>query len=87
MMLRMGDDLEKALEASPGSTLPAESAANSSYCAIASATDDLGNESDLPEDDATCRDAPAGGDALVDHDNDDMTPGRIRLRRDSRRRH
>ena len=74
MMLRMGDDLEKALEASPGSSLPAESAGADSYCAIASATDDLGNESDLPEDDATCRDAPAGGDALVNHDNDAMTP-------------
>ena len=65
MMLRMGEDLEKALEASPGSTLPAESAGNDSYCAIASATDDLGNESELPEDDATCRTAPAGADALV----------------------
>ena len=74
MMLLMGDDLEKALEASPGSTLPAESATNASYCAIASATDDLGNMSELPDDDATCREAPAGADALVDHDNDDMTP-------------
>ena len=74
MMLLMGADLEKALEASPGSTLPAESATNASYCAIASATDDLGNMSELPDDDATCRDAPAGADALVDHDNDAMTP-------------
>ena len=65
MMLRMGEDLEKALEASPGSTLPAESAGNDSYCAIASATDDLGNESELPEDDATCRAAPAGADTLL----------------------
>ena len=66
MMLRMGEDLEKALDASPGSTLPAESAATDSYCAIASATDDLGNESELPEeDDDTCRAAPAGADALV----------------------
>ena len=68
MMLRMGDDLKKALEASPGSALPAESAAKDSYCAIASATDDLGNMSELPDDDATCRPAPAGGDALVDVD-------------------
>ena len=29
--------------------------------------------SELPDDDATCRAAPAGGDALVDHDNDMMT--------------
>ena len=73
-MLRIGEDLEAALEASPGSALPAESAANDSYCAIASATDDLGNMSELPKDGATCRLAPAGGDALVNHDMDDMTP-------------
>ena len=66
MMLLMGEDLEKALEASPSSTLPAESAAKDSYCAIASATDDLGNMSELPDpdDDATCRTAPEGADAL-----------------------
>ncbi len=74
LMLRMGEDLEKALEASPSSALPAESAANNSYCAVASATDDLGNMSELPDaDDATCRVAPAGADALVDHDGDIMT--------------
>ena len=74
MMLRIGKDLEAALEASPGSALPAESADNDSYCAVASATDDLGNMSELPDDDATCRVAPAGADALVDHDMDEMTP-------------
>ena len=68
MMLLMGEDLKKALEASPGSSLPAESADQDSYCAIASATDDLGNMSALPDDDVTCRPAPAGGDALVDED-------------------
>ena len=68
MMLLMGEDLKKALEASPGSSLPAESADKNSYCAVASATDDLGNMSELPDDDATCRPAPAGGDALVDED-------------------
>ena len=75
LMLRMGEDLEKALEASPGSALPAESAAGDSYCAVASATDDLGNMSELPdlEDDATCRAAPVGADELVDHDMDIMT--------------
>ena len=48
LMLRMGEDLEKALEASPSSALPAESAGADSYCAVASATDDLGNMSELP---------------------------------------
>ena len=75
MMLLMGDDLEKALEASPGSTLPAESAGADSYCAIASATDDLGNMSELPDDGAICRAAPVGADALVDEDNDPATAG------------
>ena len=73
-MLRIGEDLEAALEASPGSALPPESADNDSYCAVASATDDLGNMSELPDDDTDCRTAPAGADALVDHDNDAMTP-------------
>ena len=73
-MLRIGEDLEAALEASPGSALPAESADNDSYCAVASATDDLGNMSELPDDDADCRAAPAGADALVDDDNDMATP-------------
>ena len=69
MMLLMGEDLEKALEASPSSSLPAESADNDSYCAVALATDDLGNESGRPDaDDDMCRTAPAGADALVDHD-------------------
>ena len=71
MMLLMGEDLEKALDASPGSTLPDESADNESYCAVASATDDLGNMSELPDaddDDATCRPAPVGADVLVDED-------------------
>ena len=67
MMLLMGEDLEKALEASPSSSLPAESADNDSYCAVASATDDLGNESGLPDAaNDTCRAAPAGADVLVD---------------------
>ena len=74
MMLLMGEDLEAALDASPSSSLPAESANSASYCAIASATDDLGNMSELPDDDTDCRAAPAGADALVDHDMDMMTP-------------
>ena len=75
MAVRVGKDLKAALAAAVASSVPAESAANDSYCAIASATDDLGNESGLPDaDDDTCRAAPAGGDALVNHDNDAMTP-------------
>ena len=76
MMLRMGEDLEKALEASPGSTLPVESAESASYCAVASATDDLGNESELPDAKDNCRAAPAGGDALYVGEGDvAMMPG------------
>ena len=77
MMVRVGGDLEKAVAASPSSMLPAESKAADSYCAVASATDDLGNETELPDpedEDATCRTAPAGADALVDHDMDMLTP-------------
>ena len=69
MMLLMGGDLEKALEASPSSSLPAESADNNSYCAVALATDDLGNESERPDAmDDMCRPAPAGADMKVNHD-------------------
>ena len=74
MVVRVGKDLKAALAAAVASSVPAESADNDSYCAIASATDDLGNEADLPDDDAMCRGAPAGADALVDHDSDMMTP-------------
>ena len=56
MMLLMGENLEKALDALPSSSLPAESADNDSYCAVALATDDLGNKSGLP--DAKARVAP-----------------------------
>ena len=66
VMLRIGEDLEAALDASPGSALPAESEDSKSYCAVASATDDLGNMSKDPDpdDDAKCRVAPVGADAL-----------------------
>ena len=79
MMVRLGkhgdaDDRE-ALLASAASAMPmmpAESSDGDSYCAIATATDDLGNESPLPDlnsdDDYTCRAPPAGADALVNHD-------------------
>ena len=65
MMLLMGENLEKALEASPSSSLPAESADKDSYCAVALATDDLGNESERPDAKGTCRAAPDGADFLV----------------------
>ena len=74
-MLRIGEDLEAALEASPGSALPAESEDSDSYCAVASATDDLGNMSELPDAKDMCRAAPVGADALVDHDMMPMTAG------------
>ena len=75
MMLLMGEDLEKALEASPSSSLPAESADNDSYCAVASATDDLGNESELPDAMTTTRVAPrrhGADEAEPGRDDDDM---------------
>ena len=74
MGVRVAKDLKAALAAAVASSAPAESASAGSYCAIASATDDLGNESGLPDpDDDTCRTAPAGADAEVDYDNDPMT--------------
>ena len=73
MMLRIGEDLEAALDASPGSALPDESADNESYCAFVSATDDLGNMSERPDDEAMCRPAPAGADALYDDDDNGTT--------------
>ena len=56
------------------SSVPAESAGAGSYCAVAMATDALGNESPPADSTATCRGAPAGADALVDHDMEMMTP-------------
>ena len=55
--LRFGGDFDEALAATPSSSpsLPEASRSNDAYCAIASAVDDLGNESDLPdEDDGDC---------------------------------
>ena len=73
MGVRVGKDLKAALAAAVASSVPAESASAGSYCAVAMATDALGNESP-PAAAATCRGAPAGADALVDHDNDMATP-------------
>ena len=55
--LRFGEDFDGALAATPSSSpsLPEASRSNDAYCAIASAVDDLGNESALPdEDDGAC---------------------------------
>jgi Big-like domain-containing protein len=59
-MLRIGDgtagtvNAAKAATASATPTLPAPSTANTSLCAVATATDALGNESALPADGAAC---------------------------------
>ena len=74
MAVRVGKDVKAALAAAVASSVPAESARAGSYCAVAMATDALGNESPPADSTATCRDAPAAADALVDHDADAMTP-------------
>ena len=70
MAVRVGKDVKAALAAAVASSLPAEGASAGSYCAVAMATDALGNESPPADSTGTCRGAPAGADALVDHDND-----------------
>ena len=75
MMVRIGEDLEEAVGDDASYSLPGESANNSSYCAVAVATDDLGNMTELPDaDDDTCRAAPAGADVLLNHDMAATTP-------------
>ena len=74
MAIRIGEDLEEAVGDDATSSLPAESADNSSYCAVAVASDDLGNMTALPDaDEDTCRPAPPGTDVLVDDDKDSAT--------------
>ncbi len=65
MAVRVGKDLKAALAAAVASSLPAESASAGSYCAVAIATDALGNESPAADSTATCRGAPAGADTLI----------------------
>ena len=80
MMVRFGDDLKAAAAAPVSSRLPAESRDTAAYCAVASAADDLGNESPLPDTTVSCRTAPAAADRLIDHDDDprtDMVYGQI----------
>ena len=64
--LRFGGDLDEALAATPSSSpsLPEASRSNDAYCAIASAIDDLGNESALPDED--------DGDCVADDDYEDL---------------
>ena len=71
MMVRFGEDLKAAAVAPVSSRLPAECRDAAAYCAVASAADDLGNESPPPDTTATCRAAPALADIL--HDNDPRT--------------
>lgn len=49
-----GPTAAAAIAAAPSTTLPAPSLNNNSYCAVASATDLLGNESALPSASTTC---------------------------------
>ena len=64
-MLRIGDGTDGtvddaiAQDPSAAPALPAPSLNNDDYCAVATATDNLGNESDLPEEGDPCEDPPA----------------------------
>ena len=57
VQLQVGEDMEEALAATASSTptLPAASKENA-YCFVASAVDDLGNRSKLPDEDDGCAD-------------------------------
>ena len=73
MAVQIGKDLEAAVGDGATSSLPAESADNDSYCAVAVASDDLGNMAGLPDaddDDTSCREAPAGADVSLTLDTD-----------------
>jgi hypothetical protein len=66
VQLRIGDNVDgsvdAALAATPSATptLPARTATNVTKCAVLSAVDALGNESDLPEEGDPCTTPPAG---------------------------
>ena len=69
MAIRIGEDLEEAVGDDAMSSLPAESDGADDYCAVAVATDDLGNMTELPDaDDDTCRVAPDGADVMLTYD-------------------
>ena len=69
MGVRIGKDLKTAVRAGT-SSLPAESAGNDAYCAVAVAMDDLGNMAPLPDTTGTptpaCRTAPDGADVELE---------------------
>ena len=65
MGVRIGASLKAALRAAATSTLPAESDDSDSYCAVAVATDNLGNLAPLPDSTGMCREAPTGADVIV----------------------
>ena len=58
VQLQVGEDIEEALAATASSTptLPAASKKSDAYCFVASAVDDLGNRSELPDEDDDCTD-------------------------------
>ena len=69
MAIRIGKDLEAAVGDDATSSLPAESEDTDDYCAVAVASDDLGNMTELPDaDDDTCRAAPEGADTKLTFD-------------------
>ena len=69
MAIRIGEDLEEAVGDDAMSRLPAESDDIDAYCAVAVATDNLGNMTELPDaDDDECRTAPAGADMMLTFD-------------------
>ena len=71
VQLQVGKDIEKALAATASSTptLPATSKAKA-YCFVASAVDDLGNRSKLPDEDDGCAD-PGDSQLAMDAVTDD----------------
>ena len=84
MMVAFGEDLRAAVAAPVSSRAPAESRDSAAYCAVATAADDLGNRSPLPDATVRCRAAPAAADTLINHDNDtgtEMVYGQIDVAR------
>ena len=73
MAVAFGTDLRAAVAAPVSSRVPAESSDATAYCAVATAADDLGNLSPLPDATVRCRAAPAAADTLINHDNDTGT--------------
>ena len=72
VQMQVGEDIEEALAAtaSASPTLPADSKKNDAYCFVASAVDNLGNRSELPDEDDGCAD-PADSQLAMDAVEDD----------------